>query len=113
MISLSKTTQSTSDSAALIIKEKPNSKIRDGVARVSRSATLDGGATIEHLGFADGDRRLEIAAQLSKADSDILWSIFTNETFINISTIDGFFYGSIDRLNVDSGKIQLTILIEE
>ena len=113
MIAISKITQSTESSAAVIIKEKAKSKIRNAGARVSRSATLDGGAVIEHLGFADGDRQLDIFAAIDESMSTIIWSIFTGETFVNISTSDGFFYGVIDRLKVDNGDMQMTLLIKE
>jgi hypothetical protein len=113
MISISKITQSTESNAAVVIKEKAKSKIRDARARVSRSATLDGGAVIEHLGFSDGDRQLDILAQLNETVSGYIWDIFTDETFINISTSDGFFYGVIDRLKVDNGDMQMTLLIKE
>jgi len=113
MISISKITQSTESNAAVIIREKAKSKIKNAAARVSRSATLDGGAVIEHLGFSDGDRQLDIFARIDESMSSNVWSIFTGETFINISTADGFFYGVIDRLKVDNGDMQMTLLIKE
>lgn len=112
MISISKITQATQN-GSLIIWESKKSKIRDAAARVSRTATLDGGAVIEHLGFSDGDRSFEISAKLSQSQSEVLWSIFTNQTFLNISTEDGFFYGSIERCKVDNGIAKLTFLVKE
>jgi hypothetical protein len=113
MIGLSKTTQSTESNASIIIKEKARSKIRDAGARVSRSGTLDGGAVIEHLGFDNGDRQMDIYSQESESVCNKLWNMFTGETFINISCVDGFFYGVIDRLAVDNGSVKIKLLIRE
>jgi hypothetical protein len=113
MIGLSKTTQSTENNASIVIKEMARSKIRDASARVLRAGTLDGGAVIEHLGFVDGDRQLDVFAQETETVSENLWNMFKNETFINISCIDGFFYGVIDRMVVDNGTIQIKLLIKE
>ena len=112
MIGLSKITQST-DNAAIIIKNLPRSRINDSVSRVSRSATLDGGAHIEHLGYSDSDRTLEIYSQLTESEKNAIWDFYKSETMINISCSDGFFYGAIDSLKVDNGKMKLILLIKE
>lgn len=112
MIGLSKITQST-DNAAIIIKEKPRSKINDSTSRVSRSATLDGGSHIEHLGYADGDRKFEIYAQLTETQKDTIWAFYKSETMINIACNDGFFYGAIDSCKVEKGQLKLILLIKE
>ncbi len=111
MVSITKTTLATG--SAVIIKEDPTSRIRDGSARMSKTGTLDGGAVIDHRGYAAGDRSLEIVGRLDKAESDLLWSMFKTETMVNISTNDGFFYGAIERLRIDNGNVDMVLSIQE
>lgn len=111
MIGLSSITQSTSD--FIVIKEDADSELRNERARMTRSATLDGGAVIDHLGFADGDRTLKIKATVTEADETTLWSMFRNLTYVNVVTRDGHFKGCIESMKVRHGKMQMIILIEE
>ena len=111
MISLTKITQAPGQE--IIIREDPTSKIKDAIARVTRSATTDGGAIIDHQGYADGDRTFDILASVEQTVEDSLWSFFQNETFVNISTRDGFFYGVISAMRINYGKLKMTLLIKE
>ena len=113
MIGLSKTTQATGDGAAIIFQELPQSRLRNESARVSRSATLDGGCVIDHQGFSDSDRTLDLRAQLSQEQADILWEFFTGQTFANVSTKEGFFYGVIENMADENGNVRLSILVKE
>lgn len=113
MIGLSMTTMSTGSAASVIIKENPASKTRNERARVSRYATLDGGSVIDHQGFSDGDRTFDIRASMSADEAELLWSMFRSQTYLNISTRDGFFYGVIESMDDDSGKVSLSILVKE
>lgn len=110
MISISSIIQNPS--GAIIINELLTSEVISNSARVSRVATLDGGSVITHSGFSDGDRTLSVYARLNKADSDLLWNMFKNETFVLVSIPDGLFYSSIQRVKVDSGDLSMTILIK-
>jgi hypothetical protein len=113
MIGISKATSATGNTAAVVIRELPDSRLRNESARVSRSATLDGGCVIDHQGFSDSDRTLDIRARLTQADADILWSIFTTQTFVNVATREGFFYGVIDSMRDENGDIRFSILVKE
>lgn len=113
MIGLSKTTQATGATAAIIIQELPTSRLRNESARVSRYATLDGGCVIDHQGFSDGDRTIDLRAQWTQAQAAILWEMFREETFVNIATPDGFFYGVIETMQDENGNGRLTILVKE
>ena len=113
MIGISKATGATGSGAAVIIRESLDSGLRNESARVSRSATLDGGCIIDHQGFSDSDRTLDIRARLTQDDADILWEIFTTQTFVNVATRDGFFYGVIDSMRDENGDIRFSILVKE
>ena len=113
MIGLSKVTQATGTTAAIIFQELPTSRLRNESARVSRYATLDGGCVIDHQGFSDGDRTLDIRAKWTQEQAVILWELFRDETFLNVATPDGFFYGVIETMNDENGNGRLTILVKE
>jgi hypothetical protein len=99
--------------AAVVFDEGSRSQIRRHANRVSRTATLDGGAVLDTQGYSIGDRNLTIRALLTRADSDKIWALFKSELYINISTNDGYFYGSIENMEIDRGELSMTILIKE
>lgn len=113
MIGISKTTQATGDTAAIIIQETRQSRFRNESARVSRSATLDGGCVIDHQGFSDGDRTFDVRAKLTQEQADIIWELFRTATFLNLATAEGFFYGVIESMQDENGNGRLSILIKE
>jgi archaeosine-15-forming tRNA-guanine transglycosylase len=97
---------------SIVINEKIDSLLYDGQARVSRSATLDGGVVIDHQGYVAGDRTLTIKCELSADETTALRTIFENQTIVHVSTQDGFFTAAIERLKGDGGIIDLTILLK-
>lgn len=106
------TTITTGDPDGVLFYEDPDSVFQDTEPRVSRSATLDGGSTIDHRGFCDGDREFKIKAQLSADQSEDLWSIYRNETLVNLSCKEGFFQGAISRMAIDGGRLEMTFLVK-
>ena len=68
---------------------------------------------IDHQGFADGDRTFDISAPVELSVENTLWSLFKTQTFVNISTRDGFFYGVISFMSINYGKLKMTLLIKE
>ena len=113
MIGLSMTTQATGEGAAILIRELPSSRLRDEASRVSRSATLDGGCVIDHQGFSDADRTFDVRANLFKNEADVLWNFFRSQTYVNISTSEGFFYGVIENMADANGNVRLSLLVKE
>jgi uncharacterized Rossmann fold enzyme len=110
MISITTSSPGTND--AIIIKNyKSASQLRQASARISKTKTLDGGVVVMHNGFADGDRAINVNAILSKTETDILWNIFTTQTFITVAIEDGVFNAVIKSLKI-KGKIQMTIEFE-
>ena len=109
MIVISKMT--TGDS--LIINEKNNSQLYDATARVSRTKTIDGGVVVDHQGFVDGDRSLNINCDLTAAEELILRTLFENETIVHVATKNGFYAGAIERLRGDNGNIEFQVMLKE
>jgi hypothetical protein len=99
--------------SAIIFDEDPKSQIRRHESRVSRTATLDGGAILDAQGYSLADRTLIIRASLTKEKSDDLWALYKSEIYINISCNDGYFFGAIERMEIDRGELSMTILIKE
>jgi hypothetical protein len=96
----------------LVIREIPGGQKRR-TARVSRTATLDGGCVITHSGFSYSDYTLSAVAFFSKADEDRIRAVFERETFLRVSTKFGFFSGAIESLTENRGKTRITLLITE
>lgn len=95
---------------AIIIKDYESS-FRKASARVSKTKTLDGGVVVVHNGFADGDRSINVDAKISKAEADILWDIFTTQTFVIVSIEDGVYNAVIKSLDIKE-KIRMIIEFE-
>jgi len=112
MISITTTTSQT-NAAVLIKNYKVGSDIQDGSARISKNKTLDGAVAIIHNGFVEGDRTLKVEGRLSETESDVLWDIFSTETFVNIAIPDGLFDGVIARLKRKYGVITMTLELKE
>ena len=111
MIGISTLTQNTAGSVTF--ETEKLTSIRDAPARVSRSATLDGGAVVNHLGFSHGDRTLRIYARVLESVADALWAIFILGTMVNVATDEGMYRAAIDNLAVDNGLIKMVIVIKE
>lgn len=109
MISITTKIPGTND--AIIINNEIDSQIRQASARISKTKTLDGGVVVLHNGYAAGDRNLNISASLSKMDVDILWDIFTTQTFVTVATDEGVFNAVIKSVNISNSN-ETRIIIE-
>lgn len=97
----------------VIIRELASSKLKEKTARISRTATLDGGVYIEHGGYTDGDRTLRVEAVVDAVQEAALKTIFEGQTLVTISMDDGLFLGAIQYMAVDNGDLKMTIYIKE
>ena len=111
MISITKV--SAEADSAIIFEPNQRSAIRQHENRVSITPTLDGGAVLDSQGYSVGDRVLKIRASLTEALAAKLWAHFKSELYSNISTNDGYFFGSISRLEIDRGQTVLTFMVKE
>ena len=111
MISISTIDQNADGSVT--INEDITSRLLNTQSRVSRSATLDGGAVIDHQGYSDADLRFDIVAELTEAQESKLWAIYKAQTFLNISIKEGVFKGAISAMFPKDGKLTLAFLVQE
>jgi hypothetical protein len=82
-------------------------------ARVSRSATLDGGAVIVHAGVSAGDRTFFIDAALTETQVDDMKTLYAaGVNGVIVSVGDGVFFGSLSEIKPKNKTLQATILIK-
>lgn len=112
MNALSKTI-ADAERGAVIFKCKSDSDVYISQARVKRTATLDGGAVIDHQGYAVGDRTIDIRALLTESESSDIWAMYKAATYLILHCSDGSFYGAIGDLRIDRGDMRLTFLVKE
>lgn len=82
--------------------------------RVSRTKTLDGGVTIDDMGFSWGDVTLKLLfSALSEATAENIRRLTSSYTNLIVSTKDGVFSTSPSRFDNKEGVVTLTLLIKE
>ena len=98
----------TSSSDNVKFKENiDKSKLGEMAARVSRTATLDGGSVLIHSGVSHTDRTLKIRATIPAANEQSIQTMFTAETDLRMACADGFFAGAIARYNRNNGAVEI------
>lgn len=97
MISITSKTGSTD---GVIFDELEDTALRDLTPRVTKTKTLDGGVVYDHRGMVTADREFVINARLTQTQFEALQEIVENETYVNMSTREGFFEGVIESLKI-------------
>jgi hypothetical protein len=96
------------------LKQTGETELRSNTRRVSRTATLDGGALFSDGGYSDADRSISVTyLDLSETDEAALWSIFESYPLILLSAREGCFYGAISNLKAIDGSGSFTFLVKE
>ncbi len=85
-----------------------------GKRRLSRTATLDGGASIYDTGYTDSDRDMTVIEPGAEIDA-IEFARYIVETYglINVASRDGFYLGVPESYRMDGGNLEMKILITE
>ena len=102
----------TADVQGHVELDDGDSRLGSLEARVSRSATLDGGCVITHSGVSQGDRTFTIKTTISERQKTRIEHIHENSTLVNISCKEGFFLGAISTINTSTPDLTMTILIK-
>lgn len=99
---------------SLLLARSRRSDLRGGARRVSRIATLDGGAAVTDLGYADADRTFQIIErnpdQSAIATAEYLMRAYP---LLICSTEEGCYRGAIQSMRVRSGELELVFLVTE
>lgn len=97
---------------SLVVMNTSNCNFSNRPARVSRSATLDGGAVIIHSGVIEGDRTFYLDCKISEDQETLINYIYGNSTLILVSCSEGLFLAAMSELDIRYGKLKATILIK-
>jgi hypothetical protein len=82
--------------------------------RVSRVATLDGGAEVTDLGFTHADRTFRVQVpQVSQIDADRAAYMLQTYPQLMLATAEGMFLVSPEGMSVRGGTLSLTLLVTE
>jgi hypothetical protein len=83
-------------------------------ARLSRSATLDGGSVFVHSGVSASDRDLAVECRLTETEASNLKTMYENHTLVSIAFHEGFFVGYIRACEIGrDGVARLNLYIKE
>jgi hypothetical protein len=84
----------------------------DTARRVSRVATLDGGASLLDGGVTVADRTISVdLAGQSRADIDALKYLFTTYATLLVLTEDGAFKAAPERISVSGNSARMSLLV--
>lgn len=98
-----------SQSGAFIVEMGSKSVVDDIKRRVSRTATLDGGATTVDLGYSDSDRSFSIITKDVLAATEIREKARTHSNF-TLSVKSGFFRCTLEKITFSSGEAKISLL---
>lgn len=103
----------TSDTLGHVELDDGDNVLSSITARVSRQATLDGGAVITHSGISQGDRTFKIKTDINAEQRALIEHIYENAVLVNVSCSEGFFQGSISSVDTSTPNLTMTILIKD
>jgi hypothetical protein len=105
----------SSDTETVTINESiPDSDYGEILPRVSRTATLDGGAMIATSGCSHSDRTIVISAlKVSVAQEAVLRRMTMQTLLVQLSNSEGVFTGVLSRFSCKAGKLEFTFLVKE
>ena len=82
--------------------------------RLTRSATLDGGAVVSDFGFSDGDRTIDVRwSPVSAADEANIGRLFESYAQVQIATPDGVFLAAPESYRRGAAESSLRLLVIE
>jgi hypothetical protein len=99
---------------ALLLNELPSgTNFGQITRRVSRRATLDGGAAFEDRGSYVADREIRVELRPDPTLGDTLGRLVETYRWLLISTPDGVFLVAPNRAELHSDRFRLTFLVSE
>lgn len=98
---------------AVLFKEDGSSRLHGGTARINRIGTLDGGTVLNHLGFSDGDRTIEIkTSSLTWTQAEKLRDFYENDAGVICAIDIGCYFGAIVSLNTMAKPARIRIHVQ-
>lgn len=104
-----------SETESVTIKESvENSDYGEIAPRISRAATLDGGAVLSTHGCSHSDRTVVISAvNVPVSEESALRRMAIQCLVVQMSNYEGVFTGAISQFSARAGKVDLTFLVKE
>lgn len=101
--------------ALLLFGTRAESELSEVSRRVSRTATLDGGAVVTDGGYTAADKTLKIVAERVSAETFAAAQyLVRNYGSLMVATDFGLFLGAPESLSLDNtGRLRLTVLVTE
>lgn len=100
-------------SGQVLFREDGSSKPHNARARINRIGTLDGGAVLNHLGFADGDRTIEIkTSALTETQTAKLRDFFENDAGVICAIDIGVYFGAIASLDTSVKPSRISVQVQ-
>jgi hypothetical protein len=109
MISLS-----TIEAGDCIVLNTNSQPVQENTRRLSRTATLDGGAVITDGGWSDADRNFEFMVKnVSEYIRDALWALFLRESQVHLACPEGVFAGYLQRIRIAGADVTVSFMVQE
>ena len=87
---------------------------QEGSRRLSRTATLDGGAVITDGGVTDADRSMEFTTTQAPEDTrETLWVMFQSQDLVHLSCPEGVFAGYLQRVKITYSGVNIGFMVHE
>ncbi len=105
---------STIDSGDFVFLDTNAALSREGSRRLSRTATLDGGAVITDGGVTDADRSMDFtAAQVPEDIRETLWAMFQSQDMVHLSCPEGVFSGYLQKVKITASGVNIIFMVYE
>ena len=87
---------------------------QEGRRRLSRTATLDGGAVITDGGVTDADRSIDFTAiQVPEDARETLWVMFQSQDLVHLSCPEGVFSGYMQKIKMSDSDVKVSFMVCE
>jgi len=97
-----------------VVLNSDSQLVKENTRRLSRSATLDGGAVISDGGVTDADRSFDFTAkQVPEETRETLWAMFQNENCVHLSCAEGVFAGYLQRVRIMASDVNISFMVYE
>ncbi len=95
----------------VIIKELPDSQLKNNKARVNSFPALDGETVVVHSGTTILDSELKVAAKITKEVETQLWALFYAFTsFIFVTGVECYLV-TVKSLKTNAGTLKMDLII--
>lgn len=99
---------------SLLLDVKPDSEVGTISRRISRTATLDGGATLEDLGYCPADATINLQVRLRSIEQEnTLLRLVKIYPLLILSTRYGAFLGAVDYCKPQAGGASIRFLVKK